>query len=135
MFALVFDLGVSVDQRRNFYFLLPVPQFQVHNFVSIVMLPFGAQYDVPIRPAPGLYVSPRVELGYAAIIPNCAANCPTYNAGFVEVAVGAKLMLARRWIVGFEPFGLTIFFGEIPNSNQNFSAVSYRILWYGGVVF
>src|SRR5579859_2240 len=78
MGAIVLDFGVAVDARYNAYIILPSPEFQVHDFYSIVMLPVGFQYDIAIHKVPGLYITPRLELGYAAIIPNCnAVTCVT----------------------------------------------------------
>ncbi len=135
MGAIDLEMGVAVDSKFNAYIILPVPQFQVHDFLSIVMLPVGFQYDIAVtRKVPDLYITPRIEIGYAAFIPNCNF-CDTTSAGFVELAVGGKLIFARRWNVGFEPFSLAIFFGQYANTNTNFSAVSYRLLFYGGVNF
>jgi hypothetical protein len=135
MGAIVLEMGVAVDSKFNAYIILPVPQFQVHDFLSIVMLPVGFQYDIRVTPkVPDLYITPRLEIGYAAFVPNCN-SCDTSSAGFVELAVGGKLIFAKRWNVGFEPFSLAIFFGQYANTNINFTAVSYRLLFYGGVNF
>ena len=135
MGAIVLDFGVAVDSKYNAYIILPSPEFQVHDFFSIVMLPVGFQYDIAIHKVPGLYITPRFKLGYAAIIPNCAfgAFCPNTNAGYVEIAAGGKFIFKKRWNVGFEPMSLAVFFGNV--NGLSFSAVSYRLLWYGGVNF
>jgi hypothetical protein len=132
MGAIVLDFGVSVDAAHNAYLLFPL-QFQVHDVGSIVMVPVGFQYDIPIRQVPGLYITPRALIGYAAFVPNCTP-CSTVNGGFIALEVGAKLIFAKRWNVGFEPFSLPIFFGQFDNG-VNFSAVSYRVLFYGGANF
>src|SRR5581483_2553383 len=132
MGAIVLEMGVAVDSKFTAYIIVPVPQFQVHDLISYVMLPIGFQYDIEVVPrkVPGLYITPRIELGYAALVPN---GGDTVNAGFVEIAAGGKFIFSKRWNVGFEPFSLAIFFGT--QNNVNFSSVSYRLLWYGGVNF
>jgi hypothetical protein len=136
MGAIVLEMGVAVDSKFNAYIILPIPQFQVHDLGSAIMLPVGFQYDIAPAPAkvPDLYITPRFEIGYAALVPSCnVPGCDTVSAGFVEIAVGGKLIFAKRWNVQFEPMSLRVFFGN--NNGFNFSAVTYALIFKGGVNF
>jgi hypothetical protein len=128
--AIDLNMGVAVDHARNAYIILPTPAFEVHDQFAIIMLPIGFQYDIPIHKVPGLYITPRFELGYAPLVPNVGS---TVHMGFVEMAGGAKFIFNKRWNVGFEPISLAVFFGS--QNNVNFTGVSFRLLWYGGVNF
>ncbi len=148
-FALVLDFGVAVTPDRNGYLVLPL-QFHVHDTGcttvfgqtcvgtvndpwQVVMIPLGFQYDIPIKAVPGLYITPRLVIGYAAYVPD-AGN--TINAGFIAPEVGAKLVIKGRLNVGFEPFSLPIFFAPgTPSSGRTFVTVDWRLLWYAGVNF
>jgi hypothetical protein len=137
MGALVLDFGFAVDHVRNAYLLFSL-QFQLHDKGNAVIVPFGFQYDIPIHKVPGLYITPRLMLGYAAIIPN-VQGANNIDSAFLEFGAGAKFVFAKRWNVGFEPFGLSVFLADgsqIPNSTSSvYSAISYRLLFYGGVNF
>jgi hypothetical protein len=149
-FTLVLEFGFAVSSDRNAYLLLPL-QFQLHdtgaacpiigqpcNFGTnqpwqIVMIPVGFQYDIPIKAVPGLYITPRIVAGYAAYIPDVGN---VVNAGFVEAAVGVKLVIKKILNVGFEPLSLPIFFAPgYPSSGHTFVTVDWRLLWYAGVNF
>jgi hypothetical protein len=107
----------------------------LHDQGNAVIVPFGFQYDIPIHQVPGLYITPRVMVGYTDIIPNMAG--PSIDAAFVEVAGGAKFIFKQRWNVGFEPIGINVFIadGSQLNIQGTYTAVTYRLLWYGGVNF
>ncbi len=133
-FAMVLDFGVAVDSKKLAYILFSL-QFHLHDQGNAVIVPFGFQYDIPIKQVPGLYAYPRAMLGYAALIPNTG---PTVNSAFLEFAGGAKFIFAKRWNVGFEPIGFTVFIYDgsqlIPGDGTR-TALAYRLLWYGGVNF
>jgi hypothetical protein len=146
--AIVPEMGIAVDRDFNAYIILPLPNFQASADQSIVMVPVGFQYDIAIKPVPGLYITPAATTGYAAFIYNYNCNncSQTFSAGFFQPEVGAKLIFNRRFNVGFIPFSLPIFFGSatrtivtnngtIITSNGTFTVVSYRILFYGGINF
>lgn len=132
-FALVLDFGVAVDHARNAYLLFSL-QFHLHDQGNAVIVPFGFQYDIPIHAVPGLYITPRLMVGYTDIIPNMG---PSIDAAFIEVAGGAKFIFNKRWNVGFEPIGINVFIadGSQLNIQGTYTAVTYRLLWYGGVNF
>ena len=149
-FALVLDFGFAVTSDHNAYLVVPL-QFQVHDtgaqcpitgqictFASnqpwqVVMIPFGFQYDIPIKAVPGLYITPRLIVGYAAYIPDVGN---TVNAGFVAPELGVKLVIKRMVNVGFEPLSLPIFFAPgYPSSGHTFVTVDWRLLWYAGMNF
>jgi hypothetical protein len=100
--------------------------------VGYVMVPLGFQYDIPIHPVPGLYISPRVVGGYVLTTANCN-GCSTNNAGFIAPEVAVKLVINKRWNVGLEPFSLPIFIAS--NRGQTATSINYRILFFGGVNF
>jgi hypothetical protein len=140
---LAFEIGYAVTPDHNGYITL-APQFQVAGFFSWIIIPVGFQYDIPIKSVPGLYLTPAIGLGYAAQVgygfTGCA-GCGTASGAYLEPSFGGKLIFAKRWNVGFEPFSLPIFI--VPNANPVaggttvglISYVSYRILLYGGVNF
>jgi hypothetical protein len=150
-FAIVPEMGIAVDRDFNAYIILPLPAFQVAFDQSIIQVPIGFQYDIAIKAVPGLYISPAVTTGFAAIIYDYNNNtCPTCQtgtipAGFFQPEVGGKLIFNRRFNVGFVPFSLPIYFGNTqhgivtPNgtlvNGGSFAFVSYRILVYGGINF
>jgi hypothetical protein len=121
--TIMFDFGFAVTPDKNGYLLFPI-QFQVAKAGSFVMIPVGFQYDIPL-PVKGLYLTPRISLGYAAYV---IRGHRVADLGFITPEFGVKYVIARRWNVGVDPFSLPIFFGD-------FTAVSYRLLIYGGVNF
>jgi hypothetical protein len=138
-FALVLDFGVAVDGKRRAYLLFSL-QFHLHDQFNAVIVPFGFQYDIPIPRVPGLYITPRALVGYAAVIPSNGFNGNNViNTAFLEFAGGAKFVFGKRWNVGFEPFGLTVALwdnGQLaPGASGTSSVVAYRLLWYGGANF
>jgi hypothetical protein len=150
-FAMVLDFGVALDDGKNAYLIFPI-QFQVHDTGASVcpfpgqpcvysghepwqtiMLPVGFQYDIAIKAVPGLYITPRAIIGYAAYVPDVGN---TVHAGFVAPELGVKLVIKKRLNVGFEPFSLPIFFApKFPLSGNTFVTVQWRLLWYAGVNF
>ena len=143
MGALTLDFGFALDSGRHAYLLFPlqfqfadagVSVFGVSNeyTVGYIMVPVGFQYDIAIPTAPGLYISPRIIGGYVAATASCN-GCSTSNAGFIAPELAIKLVIARRWNVGLEPFSLPIFIAR--NNNQPSTSIDYRILFFGGVNF
>jgi hypothetical protein len=80
---------------------------------------------------PGLYIYPRLSVGYAALIFNGLGDvrARTVDTGFVKPELGVKYVLHRRWNFGFEPFGLPIFF------DATGVMMNYQMLFYAGVNF
>jgi hypothetical protein len=121
--TLMLDFGLAVTPDRNGYLLFPL-QFQIAKAGSFVMIPIGFQYDIPL-PVRGLYLTPRLSVGYAAYV---VRGHRVADLGAFVPEFGAKYVIARRWNVGLDAFSLPIYFGD-------FTAVSYRLLLYGGVNF
>lgn len=130
--ALVLDFGWSVLPNKNAYVVVPL-QFQFSATTAAVMVPFGFQYDFGISKLPGLYIYPRLSLGYAALFDSSTGVQTTTHAGLVLPELGAKFILRGRFNIGGEIFSLPVFFGRGPFSTL--VNVSYRILVYAGVNF
>ncbi len=136
-----FELGYAVTPDHNGYVTF-APQFQVSAFWSWIIIPFGFQYDIPIKSVPGLYLSPAASLGYAAGVGGFCGGCGVPSAFYFEPSFSGKFIFAKRWNVGFEPFSLPVFIFSNPALNPNgtvtggaTAVVSYRILVYGGLNF
>lgn len=135
-FALQLEAGYAFDSARRAYVLFPL-QFHFGGGATSVMVPLGFQYDLPITPLPGLYVYPRITLGYAAVIAGRQLGGGTYHGGVIIPEFGVKYVIKKRVNLGFEPFSLPIFFGP-KGSTQGYDpkvALQYRLLFYGGVNF
>jgi hypothetical protein len=130
--ALVLDAGFAVTRDRNAYIVFS-PQFQLAGDVAnVIMVPLGFQYDIAIRPVRGLYVYPRLSVGYAVGLPknDFFGLIGPQHAFLLLPEIGVKYVLARRWNFGFEPFSLPIGIGC-----DFCTQVSYRLHFYAGVNF
>lgn len=134
-FALQIEAALAVDRGRRAYVLFP---FQVHvgsrgelTLVKIVV-PVGFQYDIPIVAVPGLYLYPRLSVGYAYYNGSVGGTSDTRHGAMIVPEFGVKYVLKRRWNFGFEPFGLPIhvFQGTAGSSGAH---VDYRLQGYAGV--
>jgi hypothetical protein len=121
--TIMFDFGIALTADRNLYLTIPI-QFQVAKPGSFVLIPIGAQYDIPL-PVKGLYLTPRFSGGYAAYV---VRGHRVADLGVIIPEFGAKYVFLKRGNVGLDLFSLPIYFGD-------FTAVSYRVLVYGGVNF
>jgi hypothetical protein len=121
--TIMFDFGIALTADRNLYLTIPI-QFQVAKPGSFVLIPIGAQYDIPL-PVKGLYLTPRFSGGYAAYL---VRGHRVADLGVIIPEFGAKYVFLKRGNVGMDLFSLPIYFGD-------FTAVSYRVLVYGGVNF
>jgi hypothetical protein len=85
---------------------------------TLVMLPVGVQYDIPIPSVPNLYIYPRGSLGLAV------------GGGTAEFLLmfegGVKYNIQDKFFIGFEPFSLPIFIGS-------YSFVGYRLNFLAGL--
>lgn len=127
-FILEAEAGLAVDRNRAAYLILS-PQFAVQPDISLVMLPFGFQYDIPM-PLPGLYLTPRISAGFGGLLYHgyYAAGYGTSDfVGFVTPEFGAKYVLKGRLNFGAELFSLPIIF------SGNGVMLQYRALIYGGI--
>jgi len=95
-------------------------------------VPFGFQYDFRL-PVPGLFLYPRLTLGYAATIVTFTisgrSNTSTANLGAATALAGIKYVLRDRWSFALEPIGLTTFFGA------NGATLSWRLAAAAGINF
>jgi hypothetical protein len=123
------DLGVAVSQNYNAYLIL-TPQLQVRPDLYAVMIPFGFQYDIHL--VRGLFLSPRVSIGYSALISNASidfgplrfsANQVTH-AGVAIPELGLKYVVNGRFNIGVEPASFAILF-----TDRDYVA------WYRAMVF
>lgn len=125
MGAIVLEFGVALLGNNNGYLIVPL-QFQFREGGGAVVLPVGFQYDFAL-PIKGLYLYPRLSLGYAALI---ASGAPTTHVGVLIPEFGAKyVMLKGRLNVGGEIFSLPIAF------NGDGASLFYRIMLMAGVNF
>lgn len=130
--AAVLDFGWSVLPNKHAYVVVPL-QFHFSMTTAAVMVPFGFQYDFGISKVPGLYLYPRVSVGYAALFDSSTGVQTTTHAGLFLPELGAKFILRGRFNFGGEIFSLPVIFGRGPFSTL--VNVSYRILLYAGVNF
>ncbi len=126
--AIVLEAGWSVLPNKNAYLLFPL-QFQFAEGGGAIILPVGFQYDIGIKQVPGLYLYPRLSLGYAAFIASALGQTTTTHFGVLMPEFGAKYVWKGRWNFGGEIFSLPIYFAE------GGAAVQYRILLSAGMNF
>lgn len=122
--AIVLEGGMAVLPDRSLYVLLPL-QFQFAQGGGSIIIPVGLQYDIRL-PVKGLYVYPRLSIGYAAVI---ASGVDTAHLGMVNPEFGIKYVYKGRWNFGGEPFSLPIFF------SGGGASLNYRILLSAGANF
>lgn len=126
--AIVLDAGFSVLPNKNAYILLPL-QFQFAEGGGAIIVPVGFQYDIAIPKAPGLYLYPRLSMGYAAFIVSALGRTQASHFGMITPEFGAKYVFRGRWNFGGEVFSLPIFF------TSGGAALFYRLLVSVGVNF
>ncbi len=123
------DFGIGLNADRSLYLVIS-PAVQAGLVGTFIIVPVGVQYDFKLPGPPGLYLSPRVLLGYAHLLPGSGASHAT---GYFEVALGLKYIFKQRWNISFEPFSLPVIFGNA--DGENFTEIYYRIMVGGGVNF
>lgn len=150
--ALIAEFGFAVTPNRNGYLLFPLG-FQLSPGSSLITIPVGFQYDVPL-PVRGLYLTPRGIVGYTAAISSgtfcsgssglsCTSTTFVSHLGVVIPEIGVKYIIKGRFHVGFDPFSLPIYFGGSDGCNASgtvctksaAAVVFYRLLFYGGINF
>lgn len=128
------DLGVALSDDYNAYLVL-TPQLDLRQGLYNVMVPLGFQYD--IRLARGLYLYPRVSLGYAAMISTASIDFGSLHISSSEIThggvgipeLGLKYIVNGRFNIGIEPVSFPIFF-----TDKDY-AVWYRALLFLGGTF
>lgn len=109
------DFGVAISPRYNAYIVL-TPQVDLRPNIYNVMLPVGFQYD--IRLARGLYLYPRISLGYSAFISTASLDIGSLHfsenqvthAGVGIPELGLKYIVNGRFNIGIEPLSIPIVF-------------------------
>ena len=99
-----------------------VPSFLFGGGTTLITIPVGVQYDVPIPSVPNLYVYPRLSIGLGFV----TAGGDVHFAFIPEA--GVKYVIQGKYYIGFEPFSLPIYFGDG-------TATVYRLNFLGGVYF
>lgn len=129
--ALGIDLGVAVSQNRNAY-LIFTPQAQFRENIFQIIIPVGFQYD--FRIVRGLYIYPRVSIGYSALIAGSSINVgslkfsasETWHGGVAIPELGLKYVVNSRFNLGIEPLSLPVFF------NSDNYMIWYRVMAFLG---
>lgn len=149
-FAMQLEFGFALDKDRNAYLTFPFQFEVVQRSVLVpffgtltatyatVMLPVAFQYDIPIAALPGLYIYPRITVGYAAFIgsSNGSSSTSTTSYGVMIPEFGVKYVFRQRVNFGFEPFALPMFFnGDSSNNGVGGFRLEYRMMFYGGMNF
>lgn len=130
--AFILEIGIAVVPGRRGYLMLPL-QFQAGPAGGEIIVPLGFQYDLAVPRVPGLYLTPRFSIGYAALITNNTGLFSVVHGGVAIPEFGLKYVIRGRWNLGAELFSLPIFFGK--NSGGPFASVYYRILLSFGANF
>ena len=123
-FALQLEFGYQVIPNGHLVFPF---QMQMGNSVFGLGIPVGFQYDIPIGGVKGLFIYPRLVLGYAVFIPSGEATS-TQHVFLLAPGFGIKYVLKDQFQFGFEPFELPIGIGSA-------TGVSYRLNFYAGIKF
>lgn len=127
------EIGWSVLPNKNAYVVVPL-QFQFSSSTSAVLVPLGFQYDFAISRVPGLYIYPRISLGYAALFNSSTGVTQTQHGGVFIPEAGIKFILRGRFNFGGEFFSLPVLFGP-GDFGRSFTYVYYRILVHAGINF
>ncbi len=130
--ALLVEIGYSVLPSKNAYLLLPL-QAQFAPASAAIIVPLGFQYDLAFPGVSGLYVYPRLSLGYAYLVDRISSGSPSLHAGIAIFEFGLKYVLRGRWNIGGELVSLPIVFGQ--NSAGAFANIYYRLMLSLGVNF
>jgi len=130
--ALVVEIGYSVLPNKNAYLIFPL-QFQFAPSGAAVIVPVAFQYDIAVPRLTGLYVYPRLTVGYALILDNATSGAAPLHGGIVMPEFGLKYVFRGRWNLGGELFSLPFLFGQDPGGS--FLRLYYRITLSAGVNF
>lgn len=111
------DFGVALSKDNNAYLVI-TPQVDLRDGLYNVMVPIGFQYD--IRLARGLYLYPRVSLGYSALISTTSIDFgslhfsanQTTHGGVGIPELGLKYVVNGHFNLGIEPLSFPIFFTD-----------------------
>ncbi len=115
------EAGFALNTARTVYLLFS-PQFQLERVngqvtSTFLMAPLGIQVDIPIRSAPGLYLYPRLSVGYTLWIVSEDSTNPSsgnllLHTGVILPEFGIKYVIKGRVNIGFEAFSMPIIFNS-----------------------
>lgn len=124
-FLLSPEFGVAILPEYKGYLIAPLA-FQFGSGYTLVQIPLGFQYDLAL-PVPGLFLTPRVTLGYAALIINSQGST---GSGVFTPELGAKYVFRKRWNFGAELISFPILFGSTLGT-----LALWRLQFYAGANF
>ena len=111
--SITIEGGYALGRTRQAYITLPL-QILTGTMSNVritrVVVPVGFQYDIPIRAVPGLYIYPRLFVGYLAHISSSSNISITTNGMMFAPEFGAKYVFRKRLNFAFEPFSLPFTF-------------------------
>lgn len=120
------ELAYGFGREHNIYLTLPLSLHYISGSQSTqVIVPIGVHIDLPIRSVPGLYLYPRVSLGYAGIF----ASGLSMHAVVLTPEFGIKYVFSGRFNLGLEPFSLPL----VTDPIHGVSVGSYRATLHVGV--
>ncbi len=97
------EFGYGMGQEQNVYLVLPLSVHYVpKTATTMVMAQIGVQFDIPIRSVPGLYLYPRITIGYSGAITGSEST----HTGVVTPEFGIKYVLNGRVNLGIEPLAI-----------------------------
>jgi len=126
------DFGVALSRDYNAYLVL-TPQVDLRQGLYNVLVPLGFQYD--IRLVRGLFLYPRVSLGYSLFVSNSSVDIGSLHLSASELShggvaipeLGLKYVVNGRFNIGIEPLSIPVVF-----NSENYW-VWYRVnLFLGG---
>jgi hypothetical protein len=94
---------------------------------TVLNLPLGIEYDIPIRSVRNLYVYPRIMAGAGLWFDQPG----TRGSFLVEPGFGVKYAIAGVWNIGFEPLDFPIYIAD----SSPFPTVAYRFTALTGFAF
>lgn len=121
------EFAWAMSETVPAYLVVPV-QVQFRPNQGTLMLPVGVQHNIAL-PVHGLFLYPRVSLGYAATMVEAAGSVITEHFGVAIPEIGLKYVFGRRYHLGGEPFSLPVFF------SANGVQVHYRLAVAFGLSF
>lgn len=146
--SLALEGGYAINRARNLYLLLSL-QGELANPSRVeawqtFLLAMGLQRDIAIPAIRGLYIYPRLLVGYARLIETTrwshfAPGIDVYNGGLIVPELGLKYRIPgspSRFHCGVDLFSLPIMFAEKKSifADPGYEVwIRYRLLFYVGV--
>lgn len=122
------EFGYGFGREHNIYLIAPLSYHYVPaTGAHMVSIQLGAQFDIPIRSVPGLFLYPRVAVGYVGLL----QAGETTSVGMLTPEFGIKYVIKKRVNVGIEPLSIPMIFHPLEGWILGF----YRISGSVGVNF